>query len=69
MRSNVRLSVMIGINAPKLPRVPASRKFYLLYRKLLVVFWSEHVYDGPSFTCVIYSWLAVTKEQCGCSFN
>jgi len=35
----------------------------------LVVFWSEHVYDGPSFTCVIYSWLAVTKEQCGCSFN
>jgi len=36
---------------------------------MLVVFWSEHVYDGPSFTCVIYSWLAVTKEQCGCSFN
>ena len=38
-------------------------------RVLLVVFWSEHVYDRPSFTCVIYSWLAVTKEQCGCSFD
>jgi len=53
MRSNVRLSVMIGINAPKLPRVPESRKFYLLYRKS----WSLEMMVTLDFTSEVKVWL------------